>query len=37
MRTCRHNVSTCARLQLSLTVGLFLACAANFVLVCAWL
>ncbi|MEZ5821634.1 MAG: glucose transporter [Bradyrhizobium sp.] len=37
MRASLHNVGTCARLQLTLTVGLFLACAANVVLVCAWL
>jgi hypothetical protein len=32
-----HNACACARLQLSLTVALLLACAANVALVCAWL
>jgi hypothetical protein len=27
----------CGRTQLTLAVGLFVACAANVVLVCAWL
>jgi hypothetical protein len=29
--------SSCERVQLTLTVALFAACAANLVLVCAWL
>ena len=32
-----HNACACARLQLSLTVTLLLACAANVALLCAWL
>jgi hypothetical protein len=29
--------TSCERVQLTLTVALFAACAANLVLVCAWL
>jgi hypothetical protein len=29
--------TSCARVQLTLTVVLFVACAANVALVCAWL
>ena len=32
-----HNARACARLQLTLTVALLLACVANVALVCAWL
>ncbi len=32
-----HNACACARLQLTLTVALSLACVANVALVCAWL
>ena len=32
-----HNTRACARLQLTLTVTLLLACVANVALVCAWL
>jgi hypothetical protein len=32
-----HHVCACARLQLTLTVALLLACVANVALVCAWL
>ena len=37
MRASRHNACACARLQLTLSVGLLLACVANVALVCAWL
>jgi hypothetical protein len=32
-----HKARACARLQLTLTVALSLACVANVALVCAWL
>ena len=35
METSLHT--SCGRVQLTLAVGLFVACAANVVLVCAWL
>jgi len=37
MRATLHNACACARLQLTLTLGLLLACVANVALVCAWL
>jgi hypothetical protein len=37
MRASLHNACACVRLQLTLTVGLLLACVANVALVCAWL
>jgi hypothetical protein len=36
MRTILQNQS-CERVQLTLTVALLVACAANVALVCAWL
>jgi hypothetical protein len=35
MDTSRHTF--CGRTQLTLALGLFVACAANVVLVCVWL
>jgi hypothetical protein len=35
MRTTLHT--SCGRVQLTLTVALLVACAANVALVCAWL
>ena len=37
MRAGLHSACACARLHLTLAVGLLLACVANVALVCAWL
>jgi hypothetical protein len=37
MRASRHTACACARLQLTLTVALLVACATNVALVCVWL
>jgi len=37
MRASLPSACACARLQLTLTVALLLACVANVALVCAWL
>jgi hypothetical protein len=37
MRAGLHSAYACARLHLTLTVALLLACVANVALVCAWL
>ena len=37
MRTGPYSACACARLQLTLTVSLLIACVANVALVCAWL